>query len=196
MIRQRWIGLEAVRRHWFLHLALGALLVFLGVTAIGYAFASTLISVLFFGWLLVASGLLQGIVAFQVQSWSGFFLHLLAGLLEVIVGVLVISSPAQSAVGLTLLLAVYLLLGGLFRTIAALWLGFPGAGWAALGGTISFLLGLALWRHWPISGLWFIGTCVGVDLLMHGAAWIAFALGARRLPEPADPRIERAEAHP
>lgn len=190
MARQPLIGWDEVRRHWFLHFALGVLLVVLGLTAIGRAFTATLISILFFGWLLVGSGLLQGITAFQVQSWNGFFLHLLGGLLEVIVGVLVVAAPAESAVGLTLLLAVYLLVGGLFRTTAALWLAYPGSGWAAFGGLISFLLGLAIWRHWPISGLWFLGTCVGIDLLLHGAAWIAFGLNVRRQPEPVVP-LER-----
>ena len=66
--------------------------------------------------------------------------------------------------------------------IAALLLRFPGSAWAVLGGLISFLLGLALWRQWPMSGLWFIGTCVGVALLLHGASWIGFALSLRKIP--------------
>lgn len=175
-------GLEEVRRHWGWHLALGTLLLVLGLVAIAYAVTTSLVSVLFFGWMLVVSGVVQGILAFRVQHWSGFFLHLLAALLEIIVGVLVISGPTQAAVGLTLLLAAYLLVGGLFRTLTALVVTLPGAGWTVLGGVISFLLGLAIWRQWPFSGLWFIGTCIGVDLVLHGAAWIVFALKARRLP--------------
>lgn len=182
VLRRAGVGLEEVRRHWGLHLALGILLCLLGVVAIAYAVAASLVSVLFLGWLLVGSGLFQAILVLRVQSWSGFFLHLLAGVLEIVVGVLLVSAPAEAALALTLLLAVYLLVGGLFRAIAALYLGFPGAGWSVVGGLLSFLLGLALWRQWPISGLWFIGACVGVDLLLHGAAWIAFALNARRLP--------------
>ena len=178
------VGLEEVRRHWAWHLALGALLLVLGVVAIGYAVATSLVSVLFFGWLLVVGGLVQGVLAFRVQSWSGFFLHLLAALLEIIVGLLVVSAPAKAAAGLTLLLAAYLLVGGLFRTLTAVAVGFPGAGWTVLGGMISFLLGLAIWRQWPVSGLWFIGACIGVDLFLHGAAWIAFALKLRQLPAP------------
>ena len=66
--------------------------------------------------------------------------------------------------------------------IASLLLRYPGFGWSALGGLIAFLLGLALWQQWPYSGLWFIGTCVGLALLLHGASWTAFALGLRKIP--------------
>ncbi len=182
IIRRSGVGLEEVRRHWGSHLALGILLCILGLVAVAYAVSASLVSVLFLGWLLVGSGLFQAILVFRVQRWSGFFLHLLAGVLEVVVGVLLVSAPAETALALTLLLAVYLLVGGSFRAIAALYLGFPGAGWSVVGGLLSFLLGLALWRQWPLSGLWFIGVCVGSDLLVHGVAWIAFALNARRLP--------------
>ena len=190
-VQRPLLELGQVRRHWGLHLTLGFVLLFLGIVAIAYAMATSLVSVLVFGWLLVGGGLFQGILAFRVQSWGGFFLHLLAAVLEIIVGVLVIGSPAEAALGITLLLAVYLLVGGLFRTVGALSLGLPGTGWAVLGGVVSFLLGLALWRQWPVSGLWFIGMCVGLARLLHGGAWIIFALAVRRLPAPA---VEPARA--
>jgi uncharacterized membrane protein HdeD (DUF308 family) len=175
-------GLEQVRRNWGWYLVLGVLLIVLGAVAIGYPLTSSLATVVFFGWLLIISGVAQGIMAFQVRSWGGFFLHLLAGLLEVVVGALVLRTPLDATLVFTLLFAAYLLVGGLFRMIAALALGFPGSGWLALGGLISTLLGLALWWQWPSSGLWFIGTCIGVDLILHGASWIALAFTARRLP--------------
>ena len=179
---QLLVGLEDIRRRWFLYLLLGLVLLALGAIAIMQAFAASLASVVVFGWLLIISGLTQTLLAFWVRQWSGFFLHLLGGVLEIVVGVLVVGAPVSAALGLTLLLAVYLLVGGLFRAIVALLLGFPGSSWAALGGFISFLLGVAIWRQWPMSGLWFIGTCVGIGLLLHGASWIAFAAGARKLP--------------
>ena len=52
----------------------------------------------------------------------------------------------------------------------------------AASGLVSFLLGLAVWRGWPWDSLWFIGLCVGIDLMMHGLAWVAIALAARKLP--------------
>jgi uncharacterized membrane protein HdeD (DUF308 family) len=182
MTVQLLVGLEEIRRRWFLYLLVGLVLLVLGIVAVVEAFAASLTTVVIFGWLLIFSGLTQAILAAFVRQWSGFFLHLLGGILEIVVGVLVVGAPVDAALGLTLLLAVYLLVGGLFRMIAALLLRFPGSAWAVLGGLISFLLGLALWRQWPMSGLWFIGTCVGIALLLHGASWIAFALSLRKIP--------------
>ena len=70
MSKRSLVDLEEVRRHWGLHLALGIILLVLGGVAITYAFATSLVSVLLFGWLLVGSGLAQAILAFRVQSWG------------------------------------------------------------------------------------------------------------------------------
>jgi uncharacterized membrane protein HdeD (DUF308 family) len=154
----------------------------LGLAAIGQAMATSIASMVLIGWVLIVSGLVQGILAFPVRNWSGFFLHLMGGVLEIVVGVLIVAAPASAAIALTLLLSVYLLVGGLFRTVVVLLLRFPGWSLGLLGGLISVLLGLALWQQYPLSGLIFIGSCVGVALLMHGASWISFALKLRKLP--------------
>ena len=36
-----------------------------------------------------------------------------------------------------------------------------------------------LWMESPESGLWFIGMCIGIDMLFHGWGWIMLALAAR-----------------
>ena len=176
-------GIEEIRHQWGWFLALGILLIALGVLAAIAQPLFTLATVVFFGWLLIVSGVAQCIEAFWVRAWRGFFLHLLGGILELIVGVLMVGAPVRAAAVLTLLLAAYLMVGGLFRLIAAFSLNFVGSGWVAFGGFVSFLLGLMVWSEWPESSVWFIGLCVGVDLMLHGAAWVAMALAARRLPK-------------
>jgi uncharacterized membrane protein HdeD (DUF308 family) len=175
-------SLELIRRNWGWYLALGAVLIVLGVVALSYPLLTTLASAVFFGWLLILSGLAQVVLAWQVRSWGGVFLHLLEGILEAVVGFLVLRAPIEAAVFLTLLFAAYLIVGGLFRVGAALTHRFPGAGLVALAGGVSALLGLMVALEWPYSGLWFLGVCIGVDLVLNGASWIAFALAARRLP--------------
>lgn len=185
---------EEVCKYWRLHLGLGILLVILGAVAIAYTFSASLISVFFFGWLLVGSGLAQAILSFRVQSWGGFFIHLLGGVLEIVVGLLVVGAPAAAAPGLTMLLAVYLLVGGLFRVLAAQIIGFLGSAWAARGGLASFLLGLVLWKELPVSGLWLLGACVGANLLLQGAAWLAFTRSVHRAPALPEPLHTRRPA--
>ncbi|MCI0461451.1 MAG: HdeD family acid-resistance protein [Gemmataceae bacterium] len=175
--------LEHVRRNWGWYLVLGIALIVLGIFALTYSVVTTVVSVMILGWVLIFSGIAQAVQAFKVIGSGGAFLHLLGGILEVVVGVIAVLHPLQSALALTLILAVYLLVGGLFRLFAALMLAFPGWGWVALGGGISALLGVALVAQWPWDGLWFLGICVGIDLILNGSAWIAFALGVRRVPQ-------------
>jgi uncharacterized membrane protein HdeD (DUF308 family) len=169
-----------VRRYWRLHLALGLVLIGLGSAGLANAFMASAGSALIFGWLLVASGLAQWMLASRVQKWNGFSLHVLGGILEVVIGLFVIGAPAGASLLITLLVAVYLLVGGLFRIVTGLSIGHAGAGWIALGGLVSFLLGLSIWRQWPGSGLWFIGATVGINLILHGAVWMILALEVRR----------------
>jgi uncharacterized membrane protein HdeD (DUF308 family) len=57
------------------------------------------------------------------------------------------------------------------------------AGWLLLlSGIIGVLAGGIIISEWPQSGLWVLGLVLGVDLLFHGFAWIAysFSIPSRR----------------
>src|SRR5262245_36432654 len=129
--------LEHIRRNWGWYLVLGIALIVLGIVALTYSLVTTVVSVMILGWVLIFSGIAQAVQAFKMIGSGGAFLHLLGGILEVVVGVIAVLYPLQSALALTLILAIYLLVGGLFRLFAALMIAFPGWGWVALGGGIS-----------------------------------------------------------
>ena len=48
---------------------------------------------------------------------------------------------------------------------------------AALG----VILGFLLISEWPMSGLWAVGTLIGVNLLFSGASMVAIGSAARGL---------------
>ena len=58
--------------------------------------------------------------AFWCQEWSGFFLALLSGILGVVVGLMLLGNPIQGGITLTVLLASFLFVGGIFKAVAAL----------------------------------------------------------------------------
>ena len=180
MIPSIWADrIEDLQRLWKWFLALGIALVLLGMIALGASVVVTLASVLFFGILFIISGVFQAVQAFRTRHSKGFFLHLLAGVLDLVVGLLLVTHPAVGALTLTLLLAAFFLVGGLFRIVAALSMRFPSWGWALLGGVVSLFLGILLWMEWPESGLWFIGMCIGIDMIFHGWGWVMLALASR-----------------
>src|SRR4051794_23437269 len=110
-------GLAEVRRYWAWFFALGLLLILLGAVALGAAWMATLVSILLFGSLLLVGGVAEIASAFWARRSGGLFLHLLGGVLDVVVGLLLMRHPDRAAAGLTLLLAAFFLVGGLFRAV-------------------------------------------------------------------------------
>jgi uncharacterized membrane protein HdeD (DUF308 family) len=174
-------GIEEVRKHatWFL--AVGIALVVLGMVAIGSAVAMTIVSVLFLGWLLIIAGIFEVIHGFSHRPWSGFFINLLGGVLYAVAGLVMVANPALAAVTLTLVIAVMLIVAGLFRLLIAFSTQLHHHGWLILNGVISILLGVMIWRSWPVSGLWVIGMFIGIDMIVDGWTEIMLALSVRRL---------------
>lgn len=171
---------EGVRKNWGWFFALGVLLLLFGVSIIGSAFAATIFSVVFFGILLVGAGIVQIVQSILARKWSGLFLTLLLGLLYLVIGVFCISRPAETAVNITFLIAALCFIAGLFKMLASLILRFESWGWVFFNGVVTFILGALIYSQWPVSGLWIIGTFIGVDMILAGWSWILLSLAARK----------------
>jgi uncharacterized membrane protein HdeD (DUF308 family) len=176
--------LRSLRHHWRWFLALGIAMVVLGTIAISYACLAkiTVAATWLFGFLLLASGIGEIVHSFWVGRWSGMLLHLLVGVLYTLVGFMIIDQPESAAVQLTLLIAIFLMVGGIFRIVFAVSERFTGWGWVLLNGAVTFMLGLMIYKQWPGSSLWVIGLFIGIDLIFNGWAWIMLSLDARRAP--------------
>jgi uncharacterized membrane protein HdeD (DUF308 family) len=135
----------------------------------------------FFGWLLVIAAGIEAAQAFLVGKWAGFFLHLLAAVLFGVTGALFVRRPVISAEVVTIFMAMFFLMSGLFQLVSALMIHLPGWGWHALNGIITFVLGALVLTQWPVSGLWTIGLFVGIDLVFYGWAWVALALDLHKM---------------
>ena len=171
--------LEALRKEWWVFLLLGIALVVCGTIAIGTSFIASIVTVVMFGLLLVTAGVAQLIGTFWAGKWSGFLASMLVGLLYIVIGAMIIDAPVNATVELTLLLAAMLIFVGIFRIVAALTIRFHQWGWLLLNGVISLLLGIMIYRQWPSSGLWVIGTFVGIELIFNGWTWIMLGIGLR-----------------
>jgi uncharacterized membrane protein HdeD (DUF308 family) len=167
-------------RGWLI--GLGVALAVLGAIALVTSVATTVVSVALLGVVLLIGGIAQIVHAFSAQRWSGVFLELLAGVLYVVVGVLTLGRPVESAVVLTLLLASFLMVAGLFRVFAAPIVQMPNWGWVFASGVVSLLLGLAIWTRWPVSGLWVIGAYVGAEMIAHGISLAMLGSGLHERP--------------
>jgi uncharacterized membrane protein HdeD (DUF308 family) len=174
--------LTALRGNWLWFVLLGVALIVLGFIARGALWIATLATAIVIGALLVVSGVAEIIDAFWSHGWSGFFLHLLSGVLPLVIGLLFLRAPVDAVLALTLLLACLLMVGGIFKIVAALSYRFAMWGWPLVSGVIDLILGVLIWLEWPASGLWVIGLFVGISLLFRGFSWIGLGLALRTLP--------------
>lgn len=177
--------IEDIRKNWGWFLALGLLLVVLGCAVIGSTFYATLFSVILLGAFLIAGGVIQFIQGFLARKWSGLFLSILLGILYIVTGFFCVTQPGVAAISITLWIAAFCFIAGLFRMIYSLIMRFDQWGWVFFNGLVTFLLGAMIYADWPLSGLWVIGLFVGIDMILTGWSWILLSLTAREPELPA-----------
>lgn len=169
-------AIDEAHKLWGWYSALGIALILLGIYALWAETFATIASVIALGIVLVVAGIAQLIGAFMARGAGHVILLLLAGALDIIVGLMLLQHPIAGALTITLLLAAVFVFGGAFRFVSALWLQFPQYGWMAASGAISFILGVLLWAQWPVSAFWFIGFVVGLNFILAGIAWSSLGL--------------------
>ncbi|PPD11547.1 MAG: hypothetical protein CTY30_09655, partial [Methylocystis sp.] len=160
--------------HWGWVIALGILVGALGILAIIRARMATFIAVGFLGALLIVSAVSVLIFAFSAAGlWTDFFVHVIWAVLLAIVGIMLLTRPAISAEAITLLIAFYFIAEGILVIGFALTSQIDGLWMYLLQGGVALLLGALLVTGWPFTGLWAIGTFLGIDLLFKGWGIIA-----------------------
>ena len=180
--------MDALSRNWGWLLALAILLIILGLVAIAAPVYATFAVQVLLGWILIIGGIAQCVHAFTVRGWGGFLFELLSAFLYLAVGILLLVNPVEGALALTIVLAAFLLVEGVFKIVMA-WRvrRHPRWGWLLASGILSLILGALIWAEWPSSALWVIGLLVGVHLLFTGWALTMLALAARTWREATTP---------
>jgi len=173
-------GIREVRSSWGWFLALGILFIILRAFCMIGDVSATFVTVLIFGWMLLFGGIFALVHAFHTHTWQGFLLSLLTALFRGFTGYLLIRYPLFGAESLTLILASFFIVGGLFRAIGAHLLKLPRWGWSVFSGVVSVALGVMLLVQMPVSSVWLIGFVIGVDLIVDASI-------SRMEPEMASP---------
>jgi uncharacterized membrane protein HdeD (DUF308 family) len=173
-------AVERLRGKWGAIVAFGALLMLMGAASLIFAFASTLAIVALNGVFFLVAGAAEIAVGMHAKDWSRFFLWVVGGILYIAAGVLCILNPLLASTILTLVLGAGLIAAGAVRAVLAWELASgPRRSMLFLAALITFLLGLIIVIHWPLSSAYVLGTLLGVDLLFHGAGWVSFGFGLR-----------------
>jgi uncharacterized membrane protein HdeD (DUF308 family) len=162
---------DAIKRHSLWYLIQGVLLMITGVVALVFPLFSSVAVVLMLGWLMIISGILQGISLIGASNVPHFWLQLISVGLSFIIGLLFLTNPEGGLAALTLLLIVFFIIGGMARIVFALTIRpLPDWGWVLASGVIGLLLGVYLFASLPLTAAWLLGLLFGIQLLTEGAA--------------------------
>lgn len=174
------MDVEDVGSLWGWFVAFGAVLIILGMVAIVYPIAASVTMANLLGIILIIGGIAQGISGIVSRRWKGFFLHLLAAALYIIVGALFLSNPDITLATFTLMLGIYLVIAGVIKVVGALLLrGESGWGWMLFAGIVDFILGALIWANWPSTAEWVIGLLVGINLFLTGWSMLMIGIAAK-----------------
>jgi uncharacterized membrane protein HdeD (DUF308 family) len=174
-----------LHKNWYWYLLLGIGLVVIGTLAMFFSYTATIFSIIYLAALLVGIGIFEVVQAAKSRFWDRFFLHLILAALYLLAGGFMLANPELNAITLTLLLAFFFAISGIFKIIFALAYRVPHRGWIIVSGILSLVLAFLIWQQWPVSGLWTIGLFVGIDAIFTGWSWIVLALMAKNLKQQA-----------
>ena len=92
-----------------------------------------------------------------------------------------LARPGMALATLTLVLAAFFFVDGIFQIVWAFRLRpIKGWGWTLLSGVVALALGIMIWRQFPVSGIWAVGTLAGINLIFGGSSIVAICGTARR----------------
>jgi uncharacterized membrane protein HdeD (DUF308 family) len=163
-------------------IGLSVLMIVAGILAIVVPVSAGIAVTVLVAWLLIFSGCAHLAFAWYTRSAGGFIWELLMGILYILIGAYILANPVAGLASLTIALAIYLLLEAVLEFVMGFTLRpLAGSGWLFLDGIITLILAVLIWRTWPSSSAWVIGTLVGVSMLFSGASRLGISLAARSL---------------
>ena len=163
-------------------IALSVLLIVTGLFAMLIPSISGIVITLFFGWAMIFSSVIHFVFAFKTHTTGTLIWELFIGAVYLFTGVYLIVHPLSALIALTLILAIYLFFEGIVEIIQFFQLR-PrhGATWLLVDAAVTLILAVMIWRSWPASTVWVIGTLVGISMIFSGFSRLMLSLAARRV---------------
>ncbi|MGD0262027.1 MAG: HdeD family acid-resistance protein [Verrucomicrobiota bacterium] len=163
-------------------IVLSVLMIVAGILAVIVPPASGIAVTILVGWLMAFSGAAHMVYAWRAYSGSGLFWETILGILCIAGGSYILLHPLAGLASLTIVLAAYLLLKSILEFILSFQLRpLSGSGWLLVDGIVTLILAVMIWRTWPTSTMWVVGTLVGISMLFSGVTRLMISLATRRV---------------
>lgn len=172
---------ESVSKLWWLYLAVGILWTLYGMLVLSLRPAAVTSLAILVGIAFVLGGISQFMHASRADSWR--WLWIVGGVLGIAAGVATFVWPGKTLFVLSVFVAWYLVLSGIFTLIASLASMHLRMWWAGLIlGALEIVLGM-----WAISSpgreVLLLVNLVGIGMILYGVTEIFAAFSVRKLPE-------------
>lgn len=170
---------DMIRRRSLWFLALGVLMLAVGLVALVFPIVSPVVVVML-GGLLMISGLLRAFRPIGTRNVRRFRLRflgqLIAAALSLVAGFLLLARPDTGFLALTVLLIGSFIAAGVAKIITARTIrSSPNRGWILGAGIVEIVLGVALITQVPLTTPWLLGLLVGIRLIDDAAmVWMGW----------------------
>ncbi len=159
-----------------LAITIGIILIIVGVLAIAAPLAAGVSITIMVGTLLIIGGIGECFLAFQAGAFGRGLLIFIVGALMAVAGFYMVSQPVAGLAAITLFLTAYFIVSGITEIIAAVQIRpSSGWGWMLFNGIVTLVLGILLWRQFPLSGAWAVGVLFGIKMVFSG--WTLIFIG-------------------
>jgi uncharacterized membrane protein HdeD (DUF308 family) len=179
--------LDGIKKNARVAVIVGILMVICGILAIGSPLVAGMSVTVVVGVMLLIGGIAQCFLAFQAGAFGKGLLIFVMGLLTAVAGFYLFNQPLAGLASITLILAAYFVVTGIAELIGAFQIK-PAEGWGTmlLSGIITLVLGIMIWRQFPVSGAWAVGVLFGIKLLVGGWTLIFLGRGVRSAAKEAE----------
>ncbi|CAD9195710.1 HdeD family acid-resistance protein [Acinetobacter bohemicus] len=165
-------------RKWYL--GLGILLTLFGIVLLASLPFATLSAVFLFGALMMIGGIIHFIAAFKIFDGGFRWLWALFGVLYLVAGYYAFTTPVKTAIVLTHILAIILIVAGVIRLFNAfIFRAFQGWGLTLFSGILTLLTGIIILMS-PEAPFWVLGLFLAVDILFQGINYLTLASYIKR----------------
>jgi len=161
-------------------IALAILMIIVGVLAMLEPGIYGLFITYVVGWAAIFNGVVQIIYGVRTHGGWHVLLEVILGIIYIIAGIYLLMHPGAGLLALTIVIASFLLVYGIFALVLAFRIKpRTGWGWVLFDAIITILLGLLIWAHWPWNSGWVVGTLFGISIFVSGITRLMVSLALR-----------------
>jgi len=172
--------LRFLQDHWRIFLTEGIIFILLGLSAIIIPQLFTIAIVIFLGWLIVLGGVIQVSRALFFPDMPGFGLWLGLGILQVLVGYLLIADPVAGVLTLTMMMTLFFAFEGIIKIYLAMMMRpLPHWNYVLFSGITALIFAVLILIFWSETAHWLLGLFLGINMIMLGVSMVKMSLRNR-----------------